>query len=129
MCLCLCVQVYYMFPDNGGMNAADQAKAVAAGKFGLLGFVLFALRQLEESRDFLFYGSSFSALIHLLRPPTHFLRTHSPSNPSIPPGLPISRIATDVHVGSAGAIQNIATLFNKSPNFPASGINGEVNAM
>ena len=67
-------EVYYMFPDNGGMNAADQAKAVAAG-------------------------------------------------------LPIHRIATDVHVGSAGAIQNIATIFNKAPNFPASAINGEVNAM
>ena len=24
-------EVFYMFPDNGGMSAADQAKAVAAG--------------------------------------------------------------------------------------------------
>ena len=63
-----------MFPDNGGMNAADQAKAVAAG-------------------------------------------------------LPIHRIATDVHVGSAGAIQQIGQVFAKSPTFPASAINGEVNAM
>lgn len=67
---------YYMFPDNGGMNAQDQAAAVAAG-------------------------------------------------------LPITRIATDVHVGSAGGVQQIGTLFSKSyaPNFPASAINGEVNAI
>jgi hypothetical protein len=67
-------EVYYMFPDNDGLNAADQAAAVAAG-------------------------------------------------------LPIHRIATDVHVGSAGGIQQIAGVFGKSPAFPASAINGEVNAM
>ena len=66
--------VYYMFPDNDGMNAADQAKAIAAG-------------------------------------------------------LPIHRIATDVHVGSSGAIQQIGSLFEKNPSFPASAINGEVNAI
>ncbi len=65
---------YYMFPDNAGMNAADQAAAVAAG-------------------------------------------------------LPIERIATDVHVGSAGGVQQISALFAKNSNFPASGINGEVNAI
>ena len=65
---------FYMFPDNDGMNAADQAKAVAAG-------------------------------------------------------LNIRKIATDVHVGSAGAIESITALFNKSPSFGASAINGEVNAM
>ena len=65
---------FYMFPDNGGMNAADQAAAVAAG-------------------------------------------------------LPIERIATDVHVGSAGGVQQIGGLFEKYPSFPASAINGEVNAI
>lgn len=65
---------YYMFPDNGGLNAQDQAAAVAAG-------------------------------------------------------LPIERIATDVHVGSAGGVQEIASNFQKSPSFPASAINGEVNAI
>ena len=64
----------YGFPDNGGLNAADQAAAVAAG-------------------------------------------------------LPIERIATDVHVGSAGGVQQIAGVFAKSPSFPASAINGEVNAI
>lgn len=44
-------------------------------------------------------------------------------------GLPIHRIATDVHVGSAGGIQEIGALFAKSPAFPASAINGEVNAI
>jgi len=44
-------------------------------------------------------------------------------------GLPITRIATDVHVGSAGGIQEIASLFQKSPDFPQSAINGEVNAI
>lgn len=44
-------------------------------------------------------------------------------------GLPINRIATDVHVGSAGGVQEISTLFTGSPNFPASAINGEVNAI
>ena len=44
-------------------------------------------------------------------------------------GLPIERIATDVHVGSAGGIQQIAQLFAQSPAFPASAINGEVNAI
>ena len=64
----------YMFPDNGGLNAADQAAAIAAG-------------------------------------------------------LPISRIATDVHVGSAGGLQEIAGNFEKSPSFASSAINGEVNAI
>lgn len=67
-------KVFYMFPDNGGMTAADQAKAVRAG-------------------------------------------------------LPIHRIATDVHVGSAGGIQKIAAVFAQSPDFHASAINGEVNAI
>jgi hypothetical protein len=67
-------EVYYMFPDNGGMTPADQAAAVNAG-------------------------------------------------------LPIHRIATDVHVGSAGGIQQIAAVFAKSPGFAASAINGEVNAI
>ena len=44
-------------------------------------------------------------------------------------GLPIERIATDVHVGSAGGVQAIAGVFAKSPSFPASAINGEVNAI
>lgn len=65
---------FYMFPDNDGMNQADQNAAVAAG-------------------------------------------------------LPIERIATDVHVGSAGGVQQIGGLFAKSPSFPASAINGEVNAI
>jgi alpha-L-arabinofuranosidase len=65
---------YYMFPDNDGLNSADQAAAVAAG-------------------------------------------------------LPISRIATDVHVGSSGGIQQISSVFDKSPSFQASAINGEVNAI
>lgn len=67
-------EVYYMFPDNGGMTPADQAAAIAAG-------------------------------------------------------LPIHRITTDVHVGSAGGIQQIAAVFAKSPGFTASAINGEVNAI
>ena len=65
---------FYLFPDNDGLNAQDQAAAVAAG-------------------------------------------------------LPISRIATDVHVGSAGGVQQIAGNFAKSPSFPASAMNGEVNAI
>lgn len=65
---------FYMFPDNDGLNSADQAAAVAAG-------------------------------------------------------LPISRIATDVHVGSSGGIQQISSVFDKSPTFQASAINGEVNAI
>ena len=44
-------------------------------------------------------------------------------------GLPIERIATDVHVGSDGGIQQIAGVFAKSPAFEASAINGEVNAI
>lgn len=44
-------------------------------------------------------------------------------------GLPIERIATDCHVGSAGGVEMIEGVFSKSPNFPASAINGEVNAM
>lgn len=44
-------------------------------------------------------------------------------------GLPIERIATDVHVGSAGGAQQLSALFAASPSFPASGINGEVNAI
>jgi len=64
----------YMFPDNGGMSAADQAAAVAAG-------------------------------------------------------LPIERIAVDMHVGSAGGVQALAGVFAKAPAFMQSGINGEVNAI
>ena len=67
-------EVFYMFPDNGGMSAADQAKAVAAG-------------------------------------------------------LPIDKIAVDVHVGSAGGVEGIESVFTKAPSFPQSAINGEVNAM
>jgi hypothetical protein len=44
-------------------------------------------------------------------------------------GLPIERIATDVHVGSAGGVQQISALFAQYPNFKASAINGEVNAI
>ena len=41
-------------------------------------------------------------------------------------GLPIDRIAIDVHVGSAGGVQQIAGVFAKSPDFMQSAINGEV---
>ena len=48
---------------------------------------------------------------------------------AIAAGLPIKRIATDVHVGATGGIQEIAALYANNPTFPASAINGEVNAM